>query len=190
MMSGDRPAERRAMGRDVADFSEYAAARWGALFRTAYLLTGDHGLAEDLMQTALAKCYVAWPRLRAAEAADAYVRKVLTNTYFSWRRKKSWGREHPTEVLPDRGGDDNTADVSVRQVVMRALEQLPPKQRAVVVLRFYEDLGVEQVAATMACSTGTVKSQTSDALAKLRDLLGDDVELELVGGQRTTGGDR
>lgn len=178
------------MGRDVADFSEYAAARWGPLFRTAYLLTGDHGLAEDLMQTALVKCYVAWPRLRAAESADAYVRKALTNTYISWRRKKSWVREHPSEVLPDRGGNDNTADVSIRQVVMRALAQLPPRQRAVVVLRFYEDLGVEQVAASMECSTGTVKSQTSDALTKLRDLLGDDVEIELVGGRRTAGGER
>lgn len=178
------------MGRDVTEFSEYAAARWGSLFRTAYLLTGDHGLAEDLMQTALIKCYVAWPRLRASESADAYVRKALTNTYISWRRKKSWGREHPTDELPDSGVGDNTVGVPVRQVVMTALQQLAPKQRAVVVLRFYEDLGVEQVANTLGCSTGTVKSQTSDALAKLRNILGDAVELELASGQRTTGGER
>jgi RNA polymerase sigma-70 factor (sigma-E family) len=190
MMSGTCPAERRAMGRDVAEFSEYAAARWGSLFRTAYLLTGDHGLAEDLLQTVLVKCYVAWPRLRAAESADAYVRKALTNTYISWRRKKSWGREHPTEELPDLAVEDAGVDLSVRQVVMRALEQLPPRQRAVVVLRFYEDLGVERVASTLGCSTGTVKSQTSDALAKLRNILGDDVELELTTARRAPGGER
>lgn len=177
------------MGRDVAEFSEYASARWGSLFRTAYLLTGDHGLAEDLMQTVLVKCYVAWPRLKASASADAYVRKALTNTYISWRRKKSWGREHPTDELPDRGVADAAADLSIRHVVMRALAQLPPRQRAVVVLRFYEDLGVQQVATTLGCSTGTVKSQTSDALAKLRDILGDDVELELTTARRATGGE-
>ena len=175
------------MGRDVAEFGEYAAARWGSLFRTAYVLTGDRGLAEDLMQTALVKCYVAWPRLKATTSADAYVRKVLTNTYLSWRRKKSWGREHPTEHLPDQLVGDATAAVAIRQVVMQALAKLPPRQRAVVVLRFYEDLGVEQTAAALGCSNGTVKSQTSDALAKLRNILGDDVELELAPTRRRTG---
>ena len=174
------------MPRDVAEFSDYAAARWGSLFRTAYLLTGDHGLAEDLLQTVLTKCYVAWPRLRASAAADAYVRKALTNTYISWRRRKSWGRERPTDELPELMAGDDTAHVPVRQEVLRALEALPPRQRAVVVLRFYDDLGVEQTASTLGCSAGTVKSQTSDALRSLRRILGDDIEVE----QAATRGDR
>ena len=85
--------------RDIADFEEYVAVRWSACFRTAYLMTGDRGLAEDLVQTALATCYVAWPKLRAREAADAYVRKAMLNAFLSWRRRKSWGRELSTEVL-------------------------------------------------------------------------------------------
>jgi RNA polymerase sigma-70 factor (sigma-E family) len=180
------------MPRDVAQFSDYAAARWGSLFRTAYLLTGDHGLAEDLLQTVLTKCYVAWPRLRASAAADAYVRKALTNTYISWRRRKSWGRERPTDQLPEATTGDDTDHVPMRHEMLRALAALPPRQRAVVVLRFYDDLGVEQVAATLGCSTGTVKSQTSDALRSLRRMLGDDLEVEksaTTGNLRRRGGE-
>ncbi len=163
------------MPRDIAEFSEYVTLRWPRMLRTARLLTGEHALAEDLVQTALEKCYAAWPRLRAYEAADAYVRRTIVNTYLSWRRKKAWG-----EVPRDRFDDHPTADaadsVPQRSVLMDALAELPARQRAAVVLRYYEDLSVQQTAELLGCSTGTVKSQTSDALSNLRDLLGDDLD--------------
>ena len=162
------------MSRDAAEFSEYVALRWPPMIRTARLLTGDDGLAEDLVQTALEKCYVAWPRLWARDAADAYVRRTIVNTYISWQRRRSW-HEIPRERMPDRAGSDPTADVAQASVLQAALAELPAKQRAVVVLRFFEDLSVRQVASLLGCSTGTVKSQTSDALEKLRELLGDDL---------------
>lgn len=164
------------MRRDVADYSDFVALRWTSLLRTAYLLTGDHGHAEDLVQTALAKCFVAWPRLRASDAADAYVRKTLLNTYISWRRKKSW-HELPSEDPPEPEGVDGTEALAERSVVLEALAALPPKQRAVVVLRFYEDLGVRQVARQLGCSTGSVKRQTFEALKKLRRAIGEDIQV-------------
>lgn len=130
---------------DVADYSDFVAMRWPSLVRTAYLLTGDHGHAEDLAQAALTKCLISWPRLRARESADAYVRKVLLNTYISWRRKSSW-HEMPSEDPPAIESYDSTEGLAQRSVLLDALATLPPKQRAVVVLRFYEDLGVRDVA--------------------------------------------
>jgi RNA polymerase sigma-70 factor (sigma-E family) len=164
------------MGRDRSEFGDFVTARWPAMLRTAYLLTGDHGHAEDLVQTALAKCFVAWPRLRASAAADAYVRKAVLNTYLSWRRKRSW-HELPSDQPPERAGVDSTEGLAQRSVVMDALATLPPKQRAVVVLRFYDDLGVQQVAQHLGCTTGSVKRQTSVALAKLRTVLGEAADL-------------
>jgi RNA polymerase sigma-70 factor (sigma-E family) len=163
------------MPRDSAEFTEYVALRWPPMLRTARLLTGDDGLAEDLVQTALEKCYVAWPRLRASEARDAYVRRTIVNIFISWQRRRSW-HEVPRDHMPDREAADHTVDVPQRSVLLAALATLPAKQRAVLVLRFYEDLSVQQVAAELSCSMGTVKSQTSDALGKLRDLLGDDLD--------------
>jgi RNA polymerase sigma-70 factor (ECF subfamily) len=163
------------MPRDTVEFSEYVTLRWPPMLRTARLLTGDDGLAEDLVQTALEKCYVAWPRLRAREARDAYVRRTIVNVYISWQRRRSW-HEVPQDRVPEGEAADRTADVPQRSLLQQALALLPAKQRAVVVLRFYEDLSIQQVAAELNCSTGTVKSQTSDALAKLRDLLGDDLD--------------
>jgi len=160
------------MPRDIAEFSEYVTLRWPPMLRTARLLTGEQALAEDLVQTALEKCFAAWPRLRAYEAADAYVRRTIVNTYLSWRRKRAW-----SEVPRDRFDDHPTADVAdvvpQRSVLMDALAELAPRQRAAIVLRYYEDLSVQQTAELLGCSIGTVKSQTSDALARLRDLLGD-----------------
>lgn len=152
-----------------ADFTELVQACWPGLFRTAYLLVGDHGLAEDLTQSALAKTYASWSKVRTLEAAPAYARTVLVNTAASWFRKRGWRNERPTERLPESGYD---ADLSARPTVVAALAQLPPRQRAVVVLRYYDDLGVADVAAALGISEGTVKSQTSDALRKLRTLLG------------------
>jgi RNA polymerase sigma-70 factor (sigma-E family) len=155
-----------------ADFTELVQACWPGLFRTAYLLVGDHGLAEDLTQSALAKTYASWSKVRTLEAAPAYARTVLVNTAASWFRKRGWRNERPTEHLPERGYD---ADLSARPTVVAALAQLPPRQRAVVVLRYYEDLGVADVASALGITEGTVKSQTSDALGKLRTLLGEAV---------------
>lgn len=163
-----------------ADFTELVQAAWPGLYRTAYLLLGEHGLAEDLVQTALAKTYASWGRVLTREAAPAYARTVLVNTAASWFRKRGWRNERPTEHLPESGYD---ADPAVRPTVVAALAQLPPRQRAVVVLRYYDDLGVADVATALGVSEGTVKSQTSDALRKLRTLLGDDVVPQTQGAQ-------
>ena len=146
-------------------FAQFVAGRGPALQRTAYLLTGDWALAEDLLQTALAKSYLAWGRIRHDDP-EGYVRKVLANTHASgWRRK--WRGEAPTEVLPDRA-TDSWASVDEAVSLAAALRRLPPKQRAVIVLRFHEDLTEQAVAAALGISVGTVKSQTSKALATLR----------------------
>jgi RNA polymerase sigma-70 factor (sigma-E family) len=163
--------------RDRTAFAEFAAARARSLHRAAYLMVGDPQLAQDLVQEALTKTYVAWPRLRDPHNAEAYCRKAITTTAISWFRRKGWNNERPTETLPEGtlGGHDTT--VADRDQVWRALQALPPRQRAALVLRFYEDLTEAQTAAAMGCASGTVKSQVSAGLAKLRDRLGDDVEL-------------
>ncbi|MGZ4465812.1 MAG: SigE family RNA polymerase sigma factor, partial [Nocardioides sp.] len=153
---------------------------WPSLYRTAYLLLGDHAEAEDLVQTALAKTYASWRQVRDLEAAPGYARTVLVNTAASWFRKRSWRNERPTEVLPERG---YAVDPTDRPAIVTALAGLAPRQRAVVVLRYYEDLSVAQTARALGCSEGTVKSQTSDALATLRRLLGDAVVPHTLGAQ-------
>ncbi len=155
-----------------AEFTEFVHASWPALYRTAYLMLGDRGLAEDLVQTALAKTYASWGKVRELDAARGYAGTTLVNTASSWFRKKSWRNEHPTERLQEHAYND---DPSVRPTIMHALAQLPPRQRAVVVLRFYDDLSVADTAHALGCAEGTVKSQTSDALAALRRLLGEAV---------------
>ena len=155
-----------------AEFTEFAHAAWPGLYRTAYLLVGDHQLAEDLTQTALAKTYGSWHKVKDPTAARSYARVVLVNTAASWFRRRSWRNEQPTEHLPDAGVD---LDPSTRTAVLGALAGLAPRQRAVVVLRYYDDLTVREVAHALGITEGTVKSQTSDALARLRASLGDDV---------------
>jgi RNA polymerase sigma-70 factor (sigma-E family) len=147
-------------------FAAFVAGRGPALQRTAYLLTGDWALAEDLLQTALAKSYLAWGRIRHADP-EGYVRKVLANTHATWWRRR-WRGESPTHELPDTTGYDGTAGVDDRVALAAALARLPRRQRAVIVLRFHEDMTEAAVATTLGCSLGTVKSQTSKALAKLR----------------------
>ncbi len=156
-------------------FTAFVHAVWRPLYRTAYLLLGEHGAAEDLVQAALAKTYSSWRKVRDLDAAAGYARTVLLNEAKTMFRRASWGRERPAETLPETGHE---TDPSTRPAVLDALRTLPPRQRAVVVLRFYEDLSVEQTAHALGCSTGTVKSQTSEALAKLRRLLGDIVTFE------------
>ena len=148
------------------EFADYVGGRGQALQRTAYLLTGDWALAEDLLQTALARIYPRWDRI-VRDDPDAYVRKVLVNTWSSWWRRK-WRGEVPSDALVDTAGMDPYAEADRRRAVAAALAALPPKQRATVVLRFHEDMTEAQVAAVLGVSIGTVKSQTAKALAKLR----------------------
>jgi len=148
-----------------AAFDALVAARSPALLRTAYLLTGDYHRAQDLVQTALSRAYVRWGRLRSVDAGEAYVQRVIVTTAASsWRRK--WHGEVPTEVLPDRTSP--VADLDLRAGMRLALQRLPAAHRAVLVLRFYEDLSEAQTAELLGCSIGTVKSRTSRALAALR----------------------
>jgi RNA polymerase sigma-70 factor (sigma-E family) len=158
--------------RSDEQFTAFVNDAWRPLYRTAYLLLGEHGAAEDLAQAALTKTYVAWGRIREPEAAFGYARSVLLNEARSLFRRSSWRRELPSDELPEQ---PHESDLSARPAVLDALRLLPPRQRAVVVLRYYEDLDVARTAELLGCSTGTVKSQTSDALSKLRRLLGDAV---------------
>jgi RNA polymerase sigma-70 factor (ECF subfamily) len=147
------------------DFASFVRARGAALLRTAYLLTGDRADAEDLLQAVLAKTYVAWPRLRSVDAAEPYVRVALTRSAVTgWRRH---AREIPTAQPPDRSVDPSQ-DSSERDAMWGELRALPPRQRAVLVLRYYEDMSEREIADVLRCSTGTVKSQASKALATLR----------------------
>jgi RNA polymerase sigma-70 factor (sigma-E family) len=145
-------------------FEAYVTARSARLLRTAYLLTQDHGLAEDLVQTALAKVWFAWSRIEGSDP-EPYVRTVLVNTYASWWRRR-WNSERATADPPEVAAAPVSSEE--RTDVWRALQRLPRRQRAVVVLRFYEDLTEAETARILGCSIGTVKSQTSKAFAKLR----------------------
>jgi RNA polymerase sigma-70 factor (sigma-E family) len=153
-------------------FAELVHAAWPGLYRTAYLLLGEHQLAEDLVQTALAKTYASWGKVREPAAAAGYARVVLANTAASWFRRRSWRNELPSSALPEL---PTSAEPSDRPAVLAALATLPPRQRAVVVLRYYDDLSVRDVAHALGISEGTVKSQTSAALLTLRAQLGDAV---------------
>ncbi|MEY9888120.1 RNA polymerase sigma-70 factor (sigma-E family) [Catenulispora sp. MAP5-51] len=150
-----------------AEFQAYMAARWPVLVRTAYLLTGDRFLAEDLAQTALTRVYASWRRVRRADDVDAYVRRVLVNAN-SGRFRKRRVAEHLVAAPQDGRSHVPHEPLAQRSTVMAALAELPPRQRAVVVLRYWEDLSEREVAAALGCSTGTVKSQSSKALARLR----------------------
>jgi RNA polymerase sigma-70 factor, ECF subfamily len=155
------------------EFREFVAARSAALLRTAYLLSGDWATAEDLLQTALTKTYLAWKRLGGIEAVEPYARRVMVNTSTSWWRRR-WHGERPTEVLPERPGLDEIEQQLDRDLLWRHLKELPVRQRAVLVLRYYEDLSEAQTAALLDISPGTVKSQASRALATLRRRMGAD----------------
>ena len=164
--SAGRRGERGSASMSQAvGFEEFVGSRSTSLLRTAYLLTGDHGRAEDLLQTALAKAWRSWGRIN--EHPEPYVRKILLNTYASWWRRR-WNGEQPTAELPDGpapSGDDRTAE---RADLWDAVVRLPKRQRAVIVLRFYEDLSEAPTAALLGVAPGTVKSQTSKALRALR----------------------
>lgn len=152
---------------DREAFEALVDARSTSLLRTAYLLTGDWGTAEDLLQTALAKTWFRWHAISDKQAAEAYVRQVMSRTFATWWRRR-WRGETPTEFLPEAVGHDPYSRVEARDLLRRALAELPPRQRAIVVLRFYEDLSEAQVAEALGCSVGTVKSTVSRALVRLR----------------------
>jgi RNA polymerase sigma-70 factor (sigma-E family) len=156
-----------------AEFGEFLDSRAVVMRRTAYLLCGgDWHRAEDLVQTTLTKVYVAWPRLRRDGAVDAYSRKVMVRSAIDESRRAFRRRESVVEALPEVAGPPNGIDEAVD--VRRALAQLPAGQRAVVVLRYWEDLSVTETAALLGKSEGTVKSQAAKGLATLRRLLAED----------------
>lgn len=155
--------------RDAAEFSAWVAARQPALRRTAYLLcAGDGHAADDLTQATLAKMYVAWSRLRDHHSLDAYARRVMLNEHRSLWRRASRRHEVVTEVLPEQAVAAQEYD-GARDAVWALVQTLPRKQRAVIVLRYYEELSETEIAEALGISVGTVKSQASRALAKLRE---------------------
>ncbi|MFI6293621.1 SigE family RNA polymerase sigma factor [Nonomuraea sp. NPDC050790] len=146
-------------------FAEYVMTRSARLRRTAYVLTGDWGTADDLVQTALAKAWTAWRRIEGDP--DPYVYRILTHTHASWWRRR-WRGEVPTERLPDTPGGDFSAEAAEKAAVWAAIRALSDRQRAVIVLHYFEELTLPQCAQVLGCSLGTVKTQLGRALAKLR----------------------
>ena len=156
--------------RDEAGFVEFAQTARGRLRRTAYLLCGDWDQASDFVQEGLVRVYVAWPRLQKVGREHAYANRAVVSAFLDHARKRS-SKELPTDADPHvASGDDVAERVSNRETLMRALADLPPRQRACVVLRYFEDLSVEDTAQALGCSEGTVKSQTSRALGSLRSM--------------------
>jgi RNA polymerase sigma-70 factor (sigma-E family) len=152
------------------DFTEFVGARWASLYRLAYLLAGSPTGAEDLLQTTLEKAYMNWARIGRMEYAEAYVRRMLANTLVSGRRR-AWIGERPRGELPETAGDSPELPVLDRSLLWPLVCALPARQRAVIVLRYYEDLSEAQIADVLGCAPGTVKSQSSAAIGALRRAL-------------------
>jgi RNA polymerase sigma-70 factor (sigma-E family) len=151
-------------------FDDYVRGRGNQLLRTAYLLTGDPQIAEDVVQNALASVLASWRRLRDVADLDAYVYTALVNARGRWWRRR-WHGEVPAEFLPDAPTADETGRDDSYDAMVTALRRVPARQRAALVLRYYEDLSEEQTAAVLGCSVGTVKSQTARGLVRLREAL-------------------
>jgi RNA polymerase sigma-70 factor (sigma-E family) len=156
-------------GEEFAEFAQTAAPQ---LRRTAFLLCGNWHTAEDLVQTTLAKVFVSWRKIRRRDAVHAYAARTLANSYLADKRSKR-SSEILTDRFPDRPVEPHAPET--RMVVLGALATLPPRTRAVVVLRYWEDLSVDQVAAVLGCSAGNVKSLSAGALSKLREMVGEDL---------------
>ena len=152
---------------DEEQFREFIVGKWPTLVRLAYGLTGDRGLAEDLAQTTLANVYASWSKVGRASNPDAYTFRILLNAN-NGRFRKRRVAEQLAAAVPEPGAQDPTAAVDQRTVLMSALMELAPRQRATVLLRYFEDLSEAQTAEILGCSVGTVKSQTSSALERLR----------------------
>lgn len=166
----DAATEAGAVKRDRhdrdAEFSDYMAARQQRLLRTAYLISGDRHTAEDLVQTALAKLYLSWDKVRREGSVDAYVRRIIVNEHNSLWRRPWKRRETAAAELPETPGP--TAAERYDDELWRFVRSLPPRQRAALVLRYYEQLTEAETAEVLGVSVGTVKSQTSRALASMR----------------------
>jgi RNA polymerase sigma-70 factor (sigma-E family) len=163
--------------REEQDFADYFAARRDAVRRTAYLICGDWHRADDLAQTAFVALHRRWRKIRDHDALDAYVRRTLVRAAIDESRRP-WRREHAVEVLPESvasgAASDGVGDaVATRSALVDGLQQVPPRQRAVLVLRFLEGQSVADVAISLNCTEGTVKSQTARGLDTLRAVLGD-----------------
>ena len=156
-------------GGDVLTFDEYAAVAWPSLYRYAYLLTGNHADAEDIAQQTLLKAYRSWSRIQSVDSPAAYLRRMLTNTYISDRRPKARRLEVLTDAPPERGQAPGASDEHL--ALWPHVNSLPPRQRAVIVLRYYEDLTEQEIADTLGCSPGNVKSTAHRALKSLRAAL-------------------
>ncbi|WP_433346824.1 SigE family RNA polymerase sigma factor [Microtetraspora malaysiensis] len=160
-------------------FREFVAARGLALSRMAYLVTGDHGLAEDLVQEALVKVAARWRKLTKKGDPEPYVRKVMINQLRTWRRPRRLTFV-PTADLPESSpSTDESEQAELKVALAQALSVLAPKQRIVLYLRFYEDLSERAVAAELGCSIGTVKRHTHDALKRLRQVAPQLLEAEV-----------
>jgi RNA polymerase sigma-70 factor (sigma-E family) len=162
---------------DEEGFREFVRSRLPRLSRAAYLLAGGHAQAEDLLQSALMKAAVHWSRISTAGDPEAYVRKILYHEHVrSWRRRRLV--EHSTATVPDLAIDGDQTNLAVLRLVLeQALARLAPRQRAVLVLRYFEDLSEPDTAKVLGCSVGTVKSQASHALKRLRALAPELAEL-------------
>ena len=157
------------MNAETNDFARFIEAREQALRRSAWLLTGDWGLAEDLVQTALARAWPRWERINRRDNPEVYVRRVMINTWTTWTRRRWRGEKASPAVEDAAASGDVASDVAMRMVLRDALTTLTDRQRAVLVLRVYDDLPEAQVAQMLNCSVGTVKSAMSRALARLRE---------------------
>jgi RNA polymerase sigma-70 factor (sigma-E family) len=154
---------------EVEEFAQFVEVRQRALQRTAWLLTGDWALAEDLVQTALVRSWPQWERIRRRDNPEIYVRRVMVNTWTGWRRRR-WRAEYPLAAVPDGpAAGDLAAEVTARIAVRAALGALSDRQRAVLVLRIFDDLSEAQVATVLDCAIGTVKSTLARAVARLRE---------------------
>jgi RNA polymerase sigma-70 factor (sigma-E family) len=171
----NEPGHRTDLDPDgEAAFREYVTARGATLLRIALLLTGNRADAEDLLQAALAKTYLAWDRIHDRAALDAYVERAMVNTQISWWRRRRV-EEFPTGQIPDRAVVEQLPPSELQDTVRRALDRLPQRMRAAVVLRYYEDMSEPEIADVLGVSRGTVKSTVSRAVAKLR------IDAELAG---------
>ncbi|MGH3383726.1 MAG: SigE family RNA polymerase sigma factor [Nocardioidaceae bacterium] len=160
---------------DESEYAEFFAATWDRLFRSTYAVARDFQLAEDALQSAFAKAYRSWRRVRTADRPEAYVRRMAINEVLGVRRRAWWKAERHSESVDHTGSPSHEDAVLRHDEVWGALLALPPRQRAVIVLRYYEDLSEQQIADALGCRPGTVKSQASAALDTLRHTLDDDL---------------
>lgn len=158
---------------DEAEFATFVAGVSTRVLRTAYAVCGDRQMAEDAVQSALVSAYRSWGRVRDASSSEAYLRKMVLNELLGWRRRKSWGVESPLGRMTEPSQASHENEVVEHQLVWSVVSNLPPRQRAVIALRYYEGLSEAEIAETLGVRAGTVKSHAAAAMARLRALLAD-----------------